>query len=254
MKLDASKKLNTEELIPCYATDFHKYLRPTAFMDYAQELAYQGATALGFGYDVLIEDNMAWVLSRFHIKFQSPVKWGDYVKLQTWSKGPNGLYFLRDFMLRDPQGNEAVVATSSWIVLDLGNRSLVRVDRLGSSFLPEDTTCHDNAIEAPAPKIIMPRGVEPEKVGTHVVNYSDIDCLGHTNNVRYVVWSMDAVGPEITFKRPCKELFINFNKETHLGESVDIYRHIAQAEDGTISVTVEGRVDGAQSFICKLIF
>lgn len=252
MTLDKENKLNTEELIPCYATDFHKYLRPTAFMDYAQELAYQGATALGFGYDVLIKDNRAWVLSRFHIKFLKPVRWGDVVKLQTWSKGPQGLFYLRDFRLTDSQGEEAVAATSSWIVLDLEKRSFVRTDSL--SFMTPDTECHDNAIAEPAPKIMMPRDVQPEKVGEHTVNYSDIDCLGHTNNVRYVVWSMDAVGPEITFKRPCKELFINFNKETHLGQNVELFRHVAQQENGDIVAVIEGRVDSAQSFCCKLVF
>lgn len=252
MKLDKDNKLNTEELIPCYATDFHKYLRPTAFMDYAQELAYQGATALGFGYDVLIKDNRAWVLSRFHIQFLKPVRWGDVVKLQTWSKGPQGLFYLRDFRLWNPQGEVAVAATSSWIVLDLEKRSFVRTDSL--DFMTPDTECHDNAIEPPAPKVIMPRGIQAEKVGEHTVNYSDIDCLGHTNNVRYVVWSMDAVGPEITFKRPCKELFINFNKETHLGENVELFRLVETAEDGTITVTIEGKVEGTTSFCCKLVF
>lgn len=253
MTLDKDNKLTTEELIPCYATDFHKYLRPTAFMDYAQELAYQGATALGFGYDVLIKDHRAWVLSRFHIKFLKPVRWGDSVKIQTWSKGPQSLFYLRDFRLMNPEGEEAVAATSSWIVLDLDKRSFVRTDTL-KDFMTPDTECHDNAIEQPCPKVMIPRGVQAEKVGEHMVNYSDIDCLGHTNNVRYVVWSMDAAGADITFKYPVKELFINFKKETHLGETVELFRHVEENEDGGLCVTVEGRVDGTQSFCCKLIF
>lgn len=246
-------KYITEEVIPCYATDFHKFLRPTAFMDYAQELAYLSATELGFGYKVLIKEHRAWVLSRFHICFDKPVYWGDKVSIQTWHKGPSGLFFLRDFKLIGEDGEQKVRATSSWIVLDLEKRSFVRVGN-GDSMMSEETECHDNAIEEPSPKVMMPRGVEVEKVGEHKVNYSDIDCLGHTNNVRYVVWSMDAVGSDITFKYPCRELFINFNKETHLGETVEIFRYLETAEDGTVTATVEGRVEGNVSFCCKMIF
>lgn len=241
------------EVIPCYATDFHKYLRPTAFMDYAQEMAYISATRLGFGYSQLIQDNRAWVLSRFHISFDKPVHWGDKVDIATWHKGVRGLFFLRDFRMCDESGESCVTATSSWVVLDLGARSLVRMDRL-EGFTPENTECHDDAIAEPCPKVMIPRDAQPEKVGEHVVNYSDIDCLGHTNNVRYVVWSMDAVGPEITFKYPCRELFINFNRETQLSQTVELYRLVENLEDGSIAVTVEGRVEGVQSFCCKMIY
>ncbi len=246
-------KLIIHETVPCYATDSHQRLRPSAFMDYAQELANQSATELGFGYDVVIKDKRAWILSRFHIIFKEAIHWRDNIKIATWHKGLNGLFFVRDFVVSNERGEECIAATSSWLVLDLENRSLVRTDRI-EQLIPENTECHDDAIAEVAPKIIMPRGIQPEQLGSHVVNYSDIDCNGHTNNVRYVVWSMDAAGPEITFKRPVRELFINFNKETHLGETVDLYRHIDEREDGTTHVTVEGRVEGTQSFCCKLVF
>lgn len=251
--MNQNKVLEINEVIPCYGTDFHKYLRPSAFMDYAQELAYRSATELGFGYNKLIKDNRAWVLSRFHIIFSKPVHWGDHVKIQTWHKGPSGLFYLRDFCLLDEQGRKCITATSSWIILDLENRSLVRTDRI-DGFMPADTECHDNAIEQPCPKVAMPRGVQDGKVGEHVVNYSDIDCLGHTNNVRYVVWSMDAAGPDITFRKPLKELFINFNKETHLGETVELFRFVEEGPDGAVNVTIEGKVGNVQSFCCKLVF
>lgn len=247
-------KLKVKEVIPSYATDFRKQLKPTAFMDYAQEMAYKGATNLGFGYDVLVKTNMAWVLSRVHLQFVRPVLWREEVELQTWHKGLNGLYFIRDFMMLGGDGEPSVRGTSSWIVLDTEARSFVRTEKI-QEIVPDDSQCSDAAIEEPCPKVMMPRKSEPEKVGERVVNYSDVDFLGHTNNVRYAVWSMDAAGTDITFERPCKELFINFNKETHVGETVEIFRLIQTDEQtGEITVTVEGKVEGQQSFCCKLIF
>lgn len=242
------------ESIPCYAVDGNKNLRATAFMDYAQELAYLGATSLGFGYDTLIQHNTAWVLARFHIKFLRPVQWRENVEIQTWHKGLNGIYFMRDFNLVGEDGESSVVGTSSWIVLDTKERAFVKTERI-MEMVPEETAIHEDAIEKPCGKVIIPRSATPEKVGEHVVNFTDMDFLGHTNNVRYAAWSLEAAGSETTSVRPLRELFINFNKETHAGDTIEFFRHVSDNEEtGERTVTVEGKVEGVQSFCCKLVF
>ena len=39
--------------VACYQTNRQTYLKPTAFMDMAQEIAFWAASGLGFGYDTL---------------------------------------------------------------------------------------------------------------------------------------------------------------------------------------------------------
>lgn len=248
------KKYTITPSIPSYAVDMNKKLTAQGFMHYAQELAYLGATDLGFGYDVLAQTHTAWVLARFHIKFLRPVFWRENVEIKTWHKGLSGLYFMRDFQLKGEDGEDSVIGTSSWIVLDTEERSFVKPERI-MEMVPDETAIHEDAIEQPCGKVMIPRSVTPEKVAEHTVGYSDVDFLGHTNNVRYAVWSMDAAGIETTSERSLKELFINFNKETHLGETVEIFRHVTDNEEtGERIVLVEGKVEGAQSFCCKLVF
>ena len=45
------KKYLIETVVPCFDVDSEFKMKPAAFMDLAQEIAYQAATALGFGYD-----------------------------------------------------------------------------------------------------------------------------------------------------------------------------------------------------------
>ena len=87
----------------------------------------------------------------------------------------------------------------------------------------------------------------------HVVSYSDVDLLGHTNNAMYMHWAMDAVDYELASARPVKELTINFNHETKAGENVQIYRTQVEKEDG-LHVFVEGKVEGVSSFCVEIIF
>ena len=234
--------------IPCYSTDAAWRLKPAAFMDLAQEAAGLHAVYLGFGYDDLIKKNTAWILSRVNVKFIDTPLWRDDVTLTTWHKGFNRLFFLRDFVMTDKDGRERIKATTSWLVLDLNTRSMVR----DPQFLEDGTICTENAVETPADKVRMPRGVEPEAVYEHVVGYSDVDMVGHANNAMYMQWAMDAVDYELTSKQPVKEYTINFNREVKAGDKVTIYRTCVEMEDG-LHVFIEGRTEEASSFCVEII-
>ncbi|MBR1706031.1 MAG: hypothetical protein IJ721_04480 [Bacteroidales bacterium] len=246
-----SYKFCQDICIPCYETDAAFYLKPAAFMDMAQEIAYWAAQMLGFGYDDLHVHHVAWVLSRMHFHFENPPKWRDEVILKTWHKGAGGLFYLRDFELLSPQGEPLVTCTSSWVVIDERTRHFVRPDEM-QHLLHIDGTV-DDAIVEPAPKVVLPRDGEGEPCGEHVVAYSDIDILGHTNNARYVVWAMDAVDYETVSSHRVKDVYINFNRETTPGETVHLFR-LRREEEGNLACYVEGRVDGKSAFCVKIVY
>ena len=242
-------KFIQKHVIPCYQTDANWRLKPASFMDLAQEAANSHAAILGFGYDDLIQSRTAWILSRVNIHFIKAPLWRDEVTLTTWHKGLERLFFLRDFILTDKDGNECVKATSSWLVLNLDTRRLVRDPHL----MDEGTTCSDNVLEAPAAKVQMPKDKEATLVMEHTVTYSDVDLLGHTNNAMYMHWAMDALDYSLASARPVKELTINFNHETKAGEIVKIYRVEVEMEDG-LHIFVEGKVENVSSFCVEFIF
>lgn len=238
-----------EFTIPCYNTDASWRLKPAAFMDLAQEAAGLHAVYLGFGYDDLIKTKTAWILSRVHVEFPDTPLWREDMTLTTWHKGLNRLFFIRDFVMTDKQGRERVKATTSWLVLNLETRSMVRDPKL----VEEGTICTENAIENQADKVRMPRDVEAVPVHEHVVGYSDVDMLGHVNNAMYMQWAMDAVDYELASTKPVKEFTINFNHEIKAAEKVTLYRACVEKEDG-LHVFIEGRTEEASSFCVEIIF
>ena len=144
---------------------------------------------------------------------------------------------------------ERVKATTSWLVLNLETRRLVRDPKL----MEEGTVCTENAIETPADKVQMPKDVEPVLALEHVVAYSDVDMNAHANNAMYMQWAMDAVEYELAASHPVREFTINFNHETKAGDNVSIYRTVVEKEDG-IHVFVEGKVETTSSFIVEIVF
>ena len=247
--INLSDKTSRDLRVPCYMTDPHARLRPTAFLDLAQNIAVQGADQLKFGDVELKAFDCAWVLARQHVRFERAVQHKEPVKIMTWHKGPLGLFFLRDYLLLGSDGEVSVRSTSSWVVMNMTERRVVRNDFL-AGIVSTDPQSTDHAIEEPAVKVTVPRGTELERIGAHRVHFSDVDYNQHANNVKYTAWAMDALPEELVYEKALKELTINFNKEARPGETVELF-HTMDPDGAHI---VEGRVGDHQVFIEKLLF
>ena len=185
-----------------------------------------------------------------HIHFEEPLKWRDNVTLYTWHKGASGLFYLRDFDLKDAAGTSRVKATTSWVVIDERTRRMVRPEDLKDLLDPDMKV--DDAISEPVQKIALPKGDSRSESGMtegeRTVSYSDLDINGHTNNSRYVVWAMDCLPKEVT-DSPVKDLYINFVKETLPGDKV----LLSAQNDGSVWY-VEGKVGDRTCFLVKACF
>ena len=93
----SDNRFSTDITIPCYDTDASFHLKPAAFMDHAQEMAYLAAQALHFGYDDLQKHHTAWVLSRLVIEMEEMPTTGEHYVIETWV---NRIY--RQFTDRTP--------------------------------------------------------------------------------------------------------------------------------------------------------
>lgn len=239
-----------EHTVACYEADANHNLRPAAMLDWMQEAAGRDATNLGFGYDDMISTNTAWVLSRLKLVFHNYPKWRDVVNLRTWHKGADRIFYLRDFILESESGEQLVAATTSWLIIDLASRRMVRNKDLAENFSNEEM---GHALQPQAEKIIFPKGIEPESVGTHNVVWSDIDTNGHVNNVKYAIWALDAVDYEVAQDMHLSELLINYDSEVLPGQEVALYR-IPVLEDGLHICYVTGKVEGKSVFSIKMTF
>ena len=248
VKITPGSKVTADHAVRCYEVDGAMRLKPAAFMDLAQDMAYLAADAMHFGYDEMIAENKAWVLSRLHIIFDDVPLWRERLELQTWHKGPSGPFYIRDFHFVDDQGRSRIRATSSWVILDVKERRMCRTSEV-TQMIPESTVCRENAVAAQAGKVALPRGAAAVEAGRHRVGYADVDLQGHTNNARYMVWAMDCIGYAEAAARPLREARIQFNHETRAGEEVVLYVF----RDGD-TCYVEGRTDDRQVFCAAMDF
>lgn len=240
-------KYEKEYTLTCFDVDYNDNMRPTSFMEYAQDMAELATDKSGYGYNDLKKIDCAWVVIRMHSVFEQAAHLGDTVSVATWHRGSKGPFFIRDYQMKSSSGEVIASSTSSWVVMDCNSRSLARNPQL-NEIIPSQSDCNYSAIENTCPKISMPKE-GAEYLGLHKVVWSDVDHNHHANNVRYIVWAMDALPSELIYNHPLKECFVNFNKEVSPGEIVELYYNSDQN-----SYIVEGKVADTQVFICKLVF
>lgn len=190
--------------------------RLTTLANYFQEMAYHHANQLGFGYEDMIERKIMWVLSRMRIRINHYPVWDDQVSVETWHRGMNRLFGLRDFRLKDMNGKLLGVASSAWLILDSETRRPVRqtADVLSQN-LGNASVFEERLDKIPLPEQLV------EKT-RRKVQFSDLDIVGHVNNVKYMEWCLDALMANGAFNKEIRELEINFMHEALLGDSISI--------------------------------
>lgn len=228
--------------VKSYETDLEKRLKVQSFLNFAQFMAEKHADSLSFGYKDLIAKNLFWVLSRIDIEFLKFPTWNQEITMKTWHKGVEALFGLRDFIIRSNDGKELVKATSSWLILDSVSRRLQRVDKiLGSTGrLPHS----EDAILESAPKVNLVE--EMFCAAERRVTYSDMDLNLHTNNAKYIEWSLDFMAERYGYEREVKRLQINFNSESKMGDLIQIW--IGSSKEEPNRIVVEGRRDESSVF------
>lgn len=230
------KEFGKYDAVSWHETDINNRLRPHAFMNIIQELANEHASRLKFGYDELMALDQVWVLSRFRAKFNNYPKWGDRYFAETWHKGKQGLFGLRDFALFINNGNEtyssskvadaAITATSSWLIINTKTRRIERNNAFNASEEANSMANFVNAVSEPCEKLHAPENLA--KCGEHIVCYSDLDFNLHANNAKYIDWIMDNIDIGVLKNLSLKEFQINFNTEARIGDKVDIFSDIAE--------------------------
>lgn len=217
------REFKEEALIKCYETDKNMSLKPYSFMNMAQEMANIHASMIGFGYDNLVNNNLAWVLSRFKAKYHNATKWRDEISRETWHKGSEGLFSIRDFEIRKKSGELLISATSYWVIINMETRRIQRTDHI-EGFEDSESRNPKNADVDKPDKIETPDNLLRQ--ATRTVMVSDLDMNGHTNNAKYIEWAMDAIDPEAVLNREIDEFQVNFNVESMLHDHVEIYTGI----------------------------
>ncbi|WP_285907177.1 acyl-[acyl-carrier-protein] thioesterase [Pseudodesulfovibrio pelocollis] len=192
----------------------------TAICNQLQDIASRHADALGFGYHDLETSGHYWLLARLHVMMERMPGYGDSLAVRTWPSGNERLVATRDFLILDPgrkQGEPDAIlgrATSAWVTMNARtHRPDPPSEVLHERFIPE----MDRALAFPAKAVTRLRSGDHEAAVT--ARRADLDINGHVNNVRYAEFCLEAVPEAWEAAHRCAGIDIQFRSESFAGDT-----------------------------------
>jgi len=220
--------------------------RLTSMANFFQEVAYHHASELGLGYHEMKSRKTTWVLSRMRIYMKRYPVWNERIMLETWPSGAERLFALRDFRVLDSKGEVIGMASTAWLILDIDTHRLIRPREMMEQFkmIVHDVQMFDRSLD----KIVVPD--ECALMKQHEVVFSDLDIVGHVNNVKYMEWCIDAAGSSDNSEKEIRELEINFNHEALFGDRIQISGH--EQTDGETYFAAKRESDGKEIISARM--
>lgn len=222
-------------------SEFGTFKLKTLF-DYLQELASDHADKIGVGYEECLKKNCAWVCAKYHLVINSFPKLKDKISIETWPSkfvGPTGI---REFVVKNDNGDILIRAVSQWVLIDIKRLRPVITQNVFDCSKIEPGEELGITLDK-----ILPMSNEDVQVVEHSLCYDDVDVNHHINNAVYVALIEDSLMRKIKDEYIVNEVSVDFKKSAVLSDEKVLVKS-KFGEDGadfTVS-SVDGKVDFAR--------
>lgn len=211
-------------------------------MSMMQEAADEQSALVGINNTAMLNKGLAWVLTRMAVKIEHSVKAFDALTITTCALPAKSIEFPREYVLTNSEGREVAYGIGMWSVIDMATRRLTRASEIDGYAEMLDEHEQKYAFK----KERMSLNDEFVNVGAHAVLNTEIDMLGHLNNVYYADMIENALSPD-EFAMGYSEINISYLHEARLGDKIELYKRTV---DGAIEII--GMINDEKCFTASL--
>ena len=219
------------------------YLRPASILDLFQDEASIHANMLKLGYHDMIKKDLLWIVNYQEIDIVGKLPiYCDEVIVSTWPHERKRLEYVREYDIKDKEGNLLVTGIASWFTINNTTRRLVKDDSVDFG---EEYYNHTNYPDFKRKKMNL---IPASEIITwdYTVTYTDLDHNGHMNNAKYLDviynfhqgFSIDKIS----------KITISFEHEIKLGETINLEYFKNEQNDSCYI----GKVNGVECFLVSI--
>ncbi len=218
--------------------DSEKKLSIPSLINYFQDCSTQQSEDIGMGFVYTEPLKCVWVLAAWQVIIYRMPRLGETVEVGTLPYDFKGFLGLRNFFMKDAEGEFLAVANSQWTLISTETmKPMMPTDRMLECYAPEPKLEMDYA----GRKVVLPR--EMESLEPFQVLRIHLDSNNHVNNGQFV--SMASA-----YLPAGKELYqfrAEYKVQAHLGDTIvpvvavgeDVAYVSLQNEQGTVYCNVE---------------
>ena len=207
-------------------------VRPSAVLRYMMETANRNMHTQKPSYGELLEQGLAFLVSRTHLVIHEDLRAYDEITAETWAIEAKGASFDRCYRLL--RGDTVVAeAYSVFGLLNLSTQKLCRAGDVELSYWTDEPLPIATRFRLP--------DVQLNVVGEREIRYADIDCNAHMNNTNYADMLCDFI-PDIDAVR-VTDVQIQYVNEAPLGERLTVKMGCVDGQYAFETVRADGTVN-----------
>lgn len=194
----------------------------TALLSYLEDAGGVHSNLVGYGLNDIPTVKRSWVLLGWKIKINKRPKYGDKIKVKTWSRGIDKLYAYRDFELLDENGQIMGIATSKWVLIDTEKKRITKIDeKVENAYTIENVAVFD---EPDLEKLTELDNYIAST--TFTVNRSLIDVNNHLHNIYFMDIANEVLPMDIYKNGEFNNIRMMCKKEIKLGDTVKVFYQV----------------------------
>ena len=213
-----------------------------ALINYLQDTSTLHSEELGQSGDILLEQNMAWVLSFWQICIDEMPKLSEDIVVSTWPYSTKGLFGERNFCVENEKGEKIIKVNSIWVLIDPTTGRPIRITDEVSLHYPDEPKLD---MEYCARKIAVPADCEVKE--SIVVPKYFIDTNNHVNNAKYVMIAEEYLPEDFQ----AKEIRVEYKKAAVLNDVIIPKLTIMEKEVIVVLVDESGNAYATVQFFEK---
>ena len=208
-------RMNIMPMLEEYGKDLR--LSPLGILKLFENAGTRHSAAVGDSLGECLARGEAWLLTDWYVEIYTRVPLGLEVRVETFCrKSERTSALLRDFRMRDEEGNLIALATSKWAKVSIEDNRILRVD--DDVFEQYDALTHSVLGELPPPPRHGSLPILHEKEIT--LRRGDFDMYEHVHNLHYLDYAFEAIPEEVYTAHGVRAFHIAYIKAITQGQRV----------------------------------
>jgi len=219
--------------------DKNAYITNKAILSYFENTATYHSDSVGGGIKGVEETGLTWIVLDWRIKVIKRPKYGEVLKVRTWSRGIQKFFAFRDYELVNSEEEILAIGTSRWILRDINKHKMTLLNEdMMKAYESEIRTVFDDEDFS---KVELPNEFSNE------IEYEcmrrDIDFNGHMHNLYHFELAYEALPEEIYDNNTFDNFKITYKKEIKLGDTINCKYTLEEDKNIVVISTEEGNMN-----------
>ncbi|MGD9886583.1 MAG: acyl-[acyl-carrier-protein] thioesterase [Bacilli bacterium] len=199
--------------------DENDQIKPSAILNYFQDVAAWHSWQLHAGYSHLLAENKIWILIKNKFIIYEQPSFFESIKIKSWPLPNDKIYYPRSYQIKNHSEKIIGEGMSLWAIINLKSQMIARTPwNLGDCYNPTRLMSFEKKIETP---------LQDQLVDKYTVRSFDVDHYHHMNNAMYanlihhvqgLLHLLPVTNLEIHYLRQAKlydTIYLSFSENNH---------------------------------------